>query len=63
LGVELFKWQGELIFIARPLVGELIGLHENEDGDARVYFGAVELGTIDGVTLKFEPCARGVTSA
>jgi hypothetical protein len=22
------KWQGELIFIAQPLVGEVIGLHE-----------------------------------
>jgi hypothetical protein len=23
-----------------------------------VYFGPVQLGTIDGVTLKFEPCAH-----
>jgi putative transposase len=52
------KWQGELIFIAQPLVGEVIGLHEDDDGDAAVYFGPVQLGTIDGVTLKFEPRAR-----
>src|SRR6266851_962068 len=52
------KWQGELIFIARPLVGEVIGLHEDDDGDAAVYFGPVQLGTVDGLTLNFEPCAR-----
>ena len=57
------KWQGELIFIARPLVGEVIGLHEDNDGDAAVYFGPVQLGTINGVTLKFEPCARPPMSA
>jgi putative transposase len=52
------KWQGELIFIAQPLVGEVIGLQEDDDGDAAVYFGPVQLGTIAGVTLKFEPYAR-----
>ena len=51
------KWQGELIFIARPLVGELIGLHEDANGDAALYFGPVQLGTIDGATLKFAPRA------
>jgi transposase InsO family protein len=49
------KWQGELLFIAGPLSGEVIGLCENDDGDAQVYFGPVHLGTIDGVTLKFQP--------
>ncbi len=52
------KWQGELIFIAQPLVGEVIGLQEDDDGNAQVYFGPVQLGTIDGLGLKFEPCAR-----
>jgi putative transposase len=52
------KWQGELIFIAQPLVGEVIGLQEDDEGNATVYFGPVQLGSIDGVTLKFEPCAR-----
>jgi putative transposase len=52
------KWQGELIFIAQPLVGEVIGLQEDGDGNATVYFGPVKLGSIDGVTLTFEPCAR-----
>ena len=52
------KWQGELIFIAQPLVGEVIGLHEDDEGDAQVYFGPVQLGNIDGVTLKFEPSRR-----
>ena len=52
------KWQGELIFIAQPLVGEVIGLQEDNDGNAEVYFGPVHVGTIDGVTLKFQACAR-----
>jgi hypothetical protein len=52
------KWQGELIFIAQPLAGEVIGLHEDDDGNAVVYFGPVQLGSIDGVTLKFESRAR-----
>jgi putative transposase len=52
------KWQGELIFIAQPLAGEVIGLREDDDGNAAVYFGPVPLGNIDGITLKFEPCAR-----
>ena len=33
------KWQGEKIFIAGPLVGEVIGLCENDDGNAEAYFG------------------------
>lgn len=57
------KWQGELIFIAQPLVGEVIGLQEDDDGNARVYFGPVQLGVIDGVTLKLESRAQGAISA
>jgi putative transposase len=49
------KWQGELIFIAGPLVGEVLGLQEDANGDATVYFGPLPLGTIDGLTLKFAP--------
>ena len=52
------KWQGELIFIAQPLAGEVIGLREDDDGNAEVYFGPAPLGNIDGITLKFESCAR-----
>lgn len=49
------KWQGELVFIAGPLSGEVVGLSENDEGNAEVYFGPIHLGTIDGVKLKFEP--------
>ena len=49
------KWQGELVFIAGPLSGEVIGLCENDDGDAEAYFGPIHLGTIDAVALKLEP--------
>lgn len=48
------KWQGEKIFIAGPLVGEVIGLCENDDGNAEAYFGPIHLGTIDAVTLKLQ---------
>jgi transposase InsO family protein len=55
------KWQGELVFIAGPLSGEVIGLREDDQGDATAYFGAVEPGTIDGLKLRFAPvCRRGV---
>lgn len=47
------KWQGELLFIAEPLIGEVVGLSENTDGDAEVYFGPVRLGVIDETMLKF----------
>lgn len=46
------KWQGELVYISEALAGEVIGLCENDDGDAQVYFGPVPLGVIDGITLK-----------
>jgi putative transposase len=49
------KWQGQLIFISGPLIGEVIGLRETDDGNAEAYFGPVHLGTIDGATLKFSP--------
>ena len=47
------KWQGELLFIGEALIGEVIGLRENQDGDGELYFGPVGLGIIDGATLKF----------
>jgi hypothetical protein len=34
-----------------------IGLQEDANGDAALYFGPVQLGTIDGGTLKFAPRA------
>jgi putative transposase len=46
------KWQGELIYISEALTSEVIGLCENDDGDAQVYFGPVPLGAIDAITLK-----------
>jgi putative transposase len=52
------KWQGERIFIAEPLIGEVLGLNEDQQGDTTVYFGPVQLGRIDGLTLRFEPWAR-----
>jgi putative transposase len=57
------KWQGELLFIAQTLIGEVIGLSEDADGDAELYFGPLRLGTIDGALLKFQPARGGRTLA
>ena len=55
------KWQGELVYISEALINEVIGLVETDDGDAEVYFGPLELGLLDGVSLKLRrPCASTV---
>jgi len=46
------KWDGEKIFISVPLIGEVAGVKETEDGDGEVYFGPVPLAIIDRVTLQ-----------
>jgi transposase InsO family protein len=51
------KWRNELVLIGKALTNEIIGLRENDDGNAEVYFGPVALGVIDEVSLKLH---RGV---
>ncbi len=51
------KWQGELVFIGAALTGEVIGLTEDDQGDAQLYFGPVPLGMIDSITFKLRPVA------
>jgi hypothetical protein len=41
------KWNGELIFIGLPLVGEPVGLAESETGDWDVVYGPIPLGSIN----------------
>jgi len=41
------KWNGELIFIGLPLVGEPVGLIETEAGDWDVVYGPIPLGSIN----------------
>jgi transposase InsO family protein len=41
------KWGGERLFISQALVGEPIALRETGDGVFEVYYGPVDLGTID----------------
>jgi putative transposase len=48
----VIKWQGELVFIGAALIGEVVGLRENQQGDSELFFGPVPLGVIDAVTLK-----------
>lgn len=45
------KWQGDLVFISEALVGEVVGLSENQFGDQELYFGPLHLGTLDVLKL------------
>ena len=49
------KWAGERIFLSAPLIGEVVGVKETENGDGEIYFGPVALAVIDGVSLKLKP--------
>lgn len=56
------KWVGEKIFLSAPLIGEVVGIKETENGDGEIYFGPVALAIIDGVSLKLKrssPQRRG----
>lgn len=56
------KWAGATVFISLPLVGEIVGIKQNPEGDDEVYFGPVPLAIIDHVTLKLRrssPRRRG----
>jgi putative transposase len=41
------KWRGDLVWISSALIGEPVGIEEDEDGLWRVRFGSVLLGMID----------------
>ena len=56
------KWAGEKIFLSMPLIGEIVGVKEIDNGDAELYFGPIQLAVIDRVTRKFKrssPNRRG----
>ena len=48
----VIKWQGTPVFLTETLINEVVGVVETDEGDAEVYFGAMMLGLIDGVSLK-----------
>lgn len=48
------KWNGNEIFVSEALRGEAVGLEPTADGKHRVWYGPVELGTIDQRGIKFE---------
>jgi transposase InsO family protein len=52
------KWQGDKLFVSQALIGEVIGIRENQQGDGELYFGPVLLGVIDAVTLKLRSSAQ-----
>jgi transposase InsO family protein len=57
------KWRGELVWLSSALVGEPVGLEEDEDGVWRVRFGPVQLGSLaaDG-RLRRPRAARAASS-
>jgi putative transposase len=48
------RWRGDTIYISEALVGEPVGLLENEDGGCNVFYGPIVLGVIahDGDRLR-----------
>ncbi len=40
-------WRGDNVFISKTLIDEPVGIKENEDGEWEVYYGPVNLGTIN----------------
>jgi len=48
------RWQGDTIYISEALIGEPVGLLENEDGSSTVSYGPIALGVIahDGDRLR-----------
>ena len=57
------KWGGGLVWISSALIGEPIGIEEGEDGVRRVWFGPVQLGTIDASgSLRLPRAARAASS-
>jgi len=46
------KWGGDEVFISTALVGELVGIAENEAGDWLVRFADIDLGVIDRSTRR-----------
>jgi transposase InsO family protein len=56
------RWQGNTIYINAALIGEPVGLVEDQDGDWMVWYGPVVLGVIahrDDRLRKFKRRARG----
>ncbi len=48
------KWAGDKIFVSMPLIGEIVGIKLNEDGDGELYFGPLPLAIIDHATHKLK---------
>jgi len=57
------KWRGELVWLSSALIGEPVGIEEDEDGLWRVRFGPVLLGTIDASGRLRRPRAARAASS
>jgi transposase InsO family protein len=56
------KWRGELVFLGEALIGQPVGLGEIDGGRWQVFYGPIELGTIDAAGNFARP-QRGYTPA
>src|SRR5215472_7559146 len=48
------KWRGGKLFLSMPLIGEVVGAQEDQDGNHQLYFGPIALAVIDRNTLKLK---------
>lgn len=55
------KWRGEFLFLSEVLAGEPVGSEELDDGQWRLHYGPIVLGTIDqrGRFVRFSPAREG----
>jgi len=55
------KWRGAFLFLGEALIGEPVGCEQLDDGQWRLHYGAIALGTIDhrGRLVRSSPAMQG----
>jgi hypothetical protein len=55
------KWRGAFLFLGEALIGEPVGCEQLDDGQWRLHYGAIALGTIDhrGRLVRSSPATQG----
>ena len=60
------RWKGKEIYIGAALVGEPVGIIEDENGDWKIIYGPITLGTVmrtGGRLRKLKPLRRGLVDS
>ena len=60
------RWKGKEIYIGAALVGEPVGIIEDENGDWKIIYGPITLGTVmrtGGRLRKPKPLRRGLVDS